>query len=150
MLKNEEDVMRNSTNFFTALGAVALLLGGLAMAPQAVAAGHGKGGEMPSKGACAKATDPIAVGGCLATNRKKGNCMACHTFAGLENTRLQAGDIAPPLVGMKQRFPDKAKLRAQIYDATKANPNTMMPPYGKHGILSDKDIDLITDWAYTL
>jgi len=141
--------MRNSTSFITALGAMALVLGSLAMAPHAIA-GDGKGGEMPNKDACEEADDAVTIGGCIATNRKKGNCMACHTFAGLEKTRLQAGNIAPPLVGMKARFPDKAKLKEQISDATKANPNTMMPPFGKHGILSGKDIDYIVEWASTL
>jgi sulfur-oxidizing protein SoxX len=141
--------MRKSSTFFTAFGAVALLAGGLAMAPVAMA-GPGKGGEMPSKKVCATATDPVVVGGCIATHRKKGNCMACHTFAGVEKTRLQAGNIAPPLVGMKKRYPDKAKLRAQIYDATVANPKTVMPPYGRNHILTDKEIDYVTDFVYSL
>jgi sulfur-oxidizing protein SoxX len=51
---------------------------------------------------------------------------------------------------MKARFPEKAKLRAQIWDATKANPNSMMPPFGKHEVLSDKEIDAITEWVWTL
>jgi sulfur-oxidizing protein SoxX len=51
---------------------------------------------------------------------------------------------------MQARFPDKAKLRAQIYDSTKNNPNTMMPPYGKNEILSNEEIDSITEWVYTL
>jgi sulfur-oxidizing protein SoxX len=51
---------------------------------------------------------------------------------------------------MKARFPDKAKLRAQIYDATKNNPNSIMPPFGRHEILSDKEIDAVTEWVYTL
>jgi L-cysteine S-thiosulfotransferase len=51
---------------------------------------------------------------------------------------------------MKARYPDKQKLYEQIADPTKANPNTLMPPFGKHEILSDKDIKLITEWVYTL
>lgn len=61
-----------------------------------------------------------------------------------------AGNMGPPLVAMKARFPDKAKLRAQIWDATVANPNTAMPPFGKHKILSEKDIDLIVEFIHTL
>ncbi len=143
--------MRKSSTLFGALSA-AVLAASLVAAPAAHAAkaGAGKGGEMPSKKVCAKATDPLVVGGCLATNRKKGNCMACHQFKGIEKTRLQAGNIAPPLVAMKQRFPDKAKLRAQIADPTKANPNSSMPPYGRHSIVSGGEIDLITEWAHTL
>jgi sulfur-oxidizing protein SoxX len=51
---------------------------------------------------------------------------------------------------MKARYPDKAKLRAQVWDPQKANPNTLMPPYGKHEIISEKDIDNIVEWLYTL
>jgi len=82
----------------------------------------------------------------LAFERKKGNCLACHFILG-GNT---PGAIGPGLVGMKARFPDKAKMRAQIWDATVANPNTMMPPFGLHNALSDEEIDLITDYIYTL
>jgi sulfur-oxidizing protein SoxX len=51
---------------------------------------------------------------------------------------------------MQQRFPDKAKLKAQIADATIANPATRMPPFGAHKILSDQDIDNIVEYLYTL
>jgi sulfur-oxidizing protein SoxX len=141
--------MRKSSVFLTAVGAVALLAGGLTVG-QAAYAGPGAGGEMPNKKVCADASDPVVVGGCVATNRKKGNCMACHNFAGLEKTRVQPGNIAPPLVAMQQRFADKATLRAQVYDPQKANPNTVMPPYGAHGIVSEKELDLIVEWLYTL
>jgi len=62
----------------------------------------------------------------------------------------QPGNIGPALVAMKYRYPDKAKLREQIYDSTKANPNSIMPPFGKHGALSDAEIDAITEYVYTL
>jgi sulfur-oxidizing protein SoxX len=57
-------------------------------------------------------------------------------------------NIAPPLVAMKARFPDKAKLRAQIWDATKANPMTVMPPFGRNMVLTEQEIDKITDYVY--
>ena len=82
----------------------------------------------------------------LAENRKKGNCVSCHAYEGAN----MPGNAAPPLVAMKARYPDKAKLRAQIADPTKANPNTIMPPFGKHGILSNKEIDDIAAWVHTL
>ena len=43
-----------------------------------------------------------------------------------------------------------AKLRAQIWDATEKNGNSIMPPFGKHKMLSEEQIDLITDYVYTL
>ena len=82
----------------------------------------------------------------LAMDRKKGNCMSCHM---MDNAALP-GNIGPPLIAMKQRFPDKTVMRAQIYDSTKKNAQSMMPPFGRHGILSDEEIDLITEYVYTL
>ena len=60
------------------------------------------------------------------------------------------GNIAPPLVSMTQRFPDKAKLRTQVWDATVANPNTSMPPFGRHKILSEDEIDKVVEFLLTL
>lgn len=88
----------------------------------------------------------IEKGKKLAFNKKKGNCLACHQIAG----GTLAGNIAPPLIAMKARYPDRAKLREQIWDATKRNPHTAMPPFGKHHIVSEKEIDLITDFIHTL
>lgn len=82
----------------------------------------------------------------LAFNKKKGNCLACHLIAGGD----QAGNIAPPLIAMKARFPDKAVLRTQIEDPHTKNPDSMMPPFKSHGILSDKEIGLVVDFIYGL
>ncbi|MBD3671695.1 MAG: sulfur oxidation c-type cytochrome SoxX [Gammaproteobacteria bacterium] len=82
----------------------------------------------------------------VAFDRKKGNCLACHMIAGGD----LPGNIGPPLVAMKARFPDKAKLRAQIWDATVKNPNSMMPPFGKHKIMSESEIDDVVEFIYTL
>jgi len=60
------------------------------------------------------------------------------------------GNIAPPLVSMKLRYPDRAKLREQIWDATIRNPNSIMPPFGRHQLLSEEEIDNITDYILTL
>jgi sulfur-oxidizing protein SoxX len=90
--------------------------------------------------------DVIAEGKKLAVDRKKGNCLACHIMEDGE----MPGTQGPPLIFMKQRFADKAKLRARIYDATAFNPNTMMPPFGRHGILTDDEIEKITEYIHTL
>lgn len=107
-------------------------------------------GEMPDEQTCAKASKSIVVGGCIATDRQKGNCMACHKFSGLERTRLQAGNIGPPLVAIRVRHPDKKRLREQLWDASQFNPRTVMPPFGKHRILTEKEIDLVIEWLYSL
>lgn len=76
----------------------------------------------------------------------KGNCLACHIVA---DGKL-AGNIGPPLVGMKARFPDSESLYRQIWDATEKNPDSRMPPFGRHGILSSEEIHLIVEYLYTL
>lgn len=82
----------------------------------------------------------------LAFDRKKGNCLACHQIAG----GTLAGNIGPPLIAMKARFPDYDVLRAQIYDARVKNPNTMMIPFGPHAVMSADEIDLVTNFIHTL
>ncbi len=88
----------------------------------------------------------IAEGKKIAFDRKKGNCLACHMIEG----GTLAGNIGPPLVAMKARFPDVEVLRAQIYDARVKNPNTIMIPFGPHGVLTDSEIDKITKFIHTL
>lgn len=118
----------------------------LAVAPLAKAAG-----EMPNKEVCAQESNSDTItGGCVATDRRKGNCMACHDFKGLKAARLRSGNIAPPLIAMKARFPDSKKLRMLIWDASELNPRSNMPPFGRHKILSEKEIDLIVEWSYSL
>jgi sulfur-oxidizing protein SoxX len=85
----------------------------------------------------------------LAYDRKKGNCLACHGMPTQPDVE-SAGLYGPPLIAMSARYPDKAKLRAQIWDATVANPSSTMIPFGKHGVLSEKEIDLVTDFVYGL
>jgi len=123
--------MRKPAKMIAAASTVALLLGSMTMLPVQIASAD---------------EDMVKDGKKLAEDRKKGNCTACHAYEGAN----MPGNIGPPLVAMKARYPDKQKLYDQIWDATKANPNTMMPPFGKHEILSDKDIKLITEWVYTL
>lgn len=88
----------------------------------------------------------ITKGKELAFNKKKGNCLACHDISGGK----LPGNIGPPLVAMKARYPDYGKLKSQISDARKNNPNTIMIPFGPHSVLSAKEIDLISKFIYTL
>lgn len=75
-----------------------------------------------------------------------GNCIACHVIAGAESP----GDMGPPLLQMKARFPERKLLRSRIYDATQYNPISAMPPFGKHGILTEEEIEQVVDFLYTL
>jgi len=122
--------MRKPAKLVAAASSVTMLLGAMAMTPNIAVADSAL----------------VAEGKKIAEDRKKGNCFTCHDYKGAH----LAGNIGPPLVAMQARFPDKAKLRTQIWDATNANPHSMMPPFGKYEILSDKEIDAITEWVYTL
>lgn len=80
----------------------------------------------------------------LFENNNLGNCLACHSI--VKQPEVAAGNIAPPFVAMKARFPDRAKLRAIIYDEQVNNPDTIMPPFGRNKILTAEQIDAITDY----
>ncbi len=90
--------------------------------------------------------DMVADGKKVAFDRKKGNCLGCHMIAGGQ----LPGNIGPPLIAMKARFPNKADLLAQIWYPTEKNPNSIMPPFGKHRILTEKEVDLITEFIHSL
>ncbi len=92
------------------------------------------------------ASSVIEKGKAVSFDRKKGNCLACHATG----DGTLPGNIGPPLVAMKTRYPDKAKLRAQIWDATVANPNSIMIPFGRNRVLSEEEIDQVVEYIYTL
>ena len=88
----------------------------------------------------------LEQGKAIAFSRIKGNCLACHYVEGGELT----GNYGPPLIAMKTRFPDRDVLRAQIWDAATKNPDTRMPPFGRNRILTEEEIDLVTDYIQSL
>ena len=93
-----------------------------------------------------RADATIEQGKALAFERGKGNCLACHA---IEDGELP-GNLGPPLLAMELRFPDREDLKRQICDATIRDENTRMPPFCRHGILTEDEVDLIVDYLYTL
>jgi sulfur-oxidizing protein SoxX len=69
--------------------------------------------------------DP-ARGRAIVTNRQVGLCLLCHSGPFPEE-RLQ-GNMAPDLAGTGARW-SEGQLRLRIVDASRLNPDTMMPPY---------------------
>lgn len=120
-----------------------------------VSAPAGAEDKFPTERQCTDTANPlpkdaVTQGACAMMIRTKGNCMACHFING-----LSSGNIAPPLVAMQQRFPGeegKKKLRAQIEDPAKFNPTgqSLMPPFGKHEILTKEEIDNLVEFMLTL
>jgi L-cysteine S-thiosulfotransferase len=94
----------------------------------------------------AQGADPVQRGKQLAFNTEKGNCLACH----LLDDGQTGGDLGPPILYMQGRFADKSELRNVISDARAQNPDTVMPPYGPHGILSPEEIEAVTEYIYSL
>ena len=96
-------MLQTARNIFISACSLAVLAGALMLTavPSAIAA-----------------DSAIEKGKAVAFDRKKGNCLACHM---MDDGNLP-GNIGPPLISMKLRFPDKAKLRAQIWDATVITP----------------------------
>jgi len=44
----------------------------------------------------------------------------------------------------------RANLRAVIEDPTRANPATVMPPFGRHHILEPAEIDRLVEYLHAL
>ena len=125
--------MRKTARFATTAVSLAALFAGASMMPMAA-------------GAAGADAETIKKGKEVAYDRRKGNCLGCHMM----DDGVSPGDIGPPLVAMQARFPDKAKLRAQIWDATVANPNSIMIPFGRHRVLTEEQIDQVVEYIYTL
>lgn len=94
-----------------------------------------------------KAAKPVELNPeILIADSNAGNCLSCHAIP--NKPELVAGDIGPAFIGMKDRFPDIAKLRAAIYDQQVFSPQTIMPPFGRNKILTPEQIDVIAQYIY--
>lgn len=111
-------------------GTIAVLAGQFLITPVSVAAGGSQ----------------IEEGKALSFDRKKGNCLACHMIEGGN----YPGNIAPPLIAMQGRYPNKAALRKQIWDPTISNPESSMPPFGKHEVLTKSELDKVVEFIWSL
>jgi len=81
----------------------------------------------------------------LAFDRGKGNCLTCHVIKGGD----LPGTIGPELRDLKGRY-DRNELIAIVSDETRRNPLTMMPPFGRNRILTEREINAIVDFLQTL
>ena len=96
-----------------------------------------------------QAESSIDRGRQIAHDHFKGNCLACHQMPKDKSAKSKA-NIAPALVDIKIKYPEKDNLFDRIYDPSSINPNTIMPPYGKNSILSTQEISDLIDYLYTL
>jgi L-cysteine S-thiosulfotransferase len=93
-----------------------------------------------------RAQSAAAEGQRLAFDRGKGNCLTCHVIRGGD----LPGTIGPELKDINTKYPDRNELVAILFDETKRNPQTMMPPFGRNRILTDQEINAIVDFLQTL
>lgn len=94
----------------------------------------------------AHAQSAAAEGQKLAFDRGKGNCLTCHVIKGGD----LPGSIAPELVDIKKKYPNRADLVAIVTDETLRNPQTVMPPFGRNRILTEQEINAVVDFLQTL
>ena len=92
------------------------------------------------------AQSTVAEGQKLAFDRGKGNCLTCHVIRGGD----LPGTIGPELKDLRAKYPDRNELVAILFDETKRNPQTMMPPFGRNRILTEQEIGAIVDFLQTL
>ncbi|MFO7808230.1 sulfur oxidation c-type cytochrome SoxX [Guyparkeria sp.] len=126
--------MKKFASVITTAGAAALLATGMGFSGATMADDAGMSDS-------AKAGKEIAFG------RGAGNCLACHQIKGGN----LAGTIGPALIAMEARYPDREDLVAVMKDPReKFGDQTIMPPFGANGILSDEEISNVVDYLYTL
>jgi sulfur-oxidizing protein SoxX len=111
-----------------ALAALALVAGGIVSAAHAQDIGPGRD---------------------LFVRKDKGNCVACHQVPS-DPAVASVATVGPALAGVRDRLPDRAALRELLFDPMRLNPDTLMPPYGKHQILGDSEIEQLIDYLHAL
>ena len=81
--------------------------------------------------------------------RDKGHCIACHQLPEGAGPATRA-DLGPRLTGARMRELGRVRLRELIEDPTRANPNTVMPPFGRHRILDSAEIARLVEYLHAL
>lgn len=95
------------------------------------------------------AQDAVDTGRRVFANPDKGNCIACHQVPA-DASLKSFSRIGPSLADVKTRIPDRARLRAIVWDPVVDRPNTVMPPYGRNRILTEAEIDAVVAYLETL
>jgi sulfur-oxidizing protein SoxX len=93
-----------------------------------------------------RAQSAAAEGQKIAFDRGKGNCLTCHDIKGGD----LPGSIGPKLENIKAKYPDRNDLVAILTDETTRNPQTVMPPFGRNRILTEREINAVVDFLQTL
>lgn len=90
-----------------------------------------------------------ADGRTLFLDVKKGNCASCHQAprdAGVKSLST----IGPVLLDMQARYAEPRLLAEAIAGTGKRVPDSAMPPYARHRILTEPEIAAIARYVSTL
>ena len=79
----------------------------------------------------------------------KGHCIACHELPAGNGPATRA-DVGPRLEGARMRALGREALKEIIDDPTRRNPETVMPPFGRHRILEAREIDELAAFLHAL
>jgi len=90
--------------------------------------------------------DLVKEGKKIFMTKKLGNCLACHAVNGVEVDG--PGSFGPKLQSLSA-WPEDA-LYDKVYDPYTTNPISAMPPFGKNGILDDKQIKAVVAFLKTI
>ncbi|HQY48259.1 MAG TPA: sulfur oxidation c-type cytochrome SoxX [Usitatibacteraceae bacterium] len=99
--------------------------------------------------AAAGAWGQAASGLALFIDPARGNCIACHQVPEGAGPAVRA-NVGPRLDAARLAGWDRARLRALLDDPMRANPDTVMPPFGRHRILDPAEIERLIDYLHAL
>lgn len=83
--------------------------------------------------------DPAHGEKLVADRDRGGSCLACHVMGPAGGANLP-GNVGPDLSEIGNAGLTDEQLFNFIYDARVYNPDTVMPPWGSHGLFSDQEI----------
>jgi sulfur-oxidizing protein SoxA len=85
----------------------------------------------------------------VADRNRGGSCLACHVMGPAGNVDLP-GNVGPDLSEIGNFGRDDEFLFNYVYDARVYNPDTVMPPWGSHGVFNDQEVGDIVAFLKTL
>ncbi len=83
--------------------------------------------------------DPKKGAELVADRNRGGSCLACHVMGPAGGANLP-GNVGPDLSEIGSAGREDEYLFNYIYDARVYNPETVMPPWGGHGVFNDEEI----------
>ncbi len=93
--------------------------------------------------------DPKKGAELVADRNRGGSCLACHVMGSAGGANLP-GNVGPDLSEIGNAGREDEYLFNYIYDARVYNPETVMPPWGGHGVFNDAEIGDMVAFLKTL